>query len=34
MRKFLCFFLALTMLIPLTACRKNTESDENILRNL
>lgn len=28
------FFLALTMLIPLTACRKNTESDENILRNL
>ena len=34
MRKILCFFLALTMLIPLTACRKNTESDENILRNL
>lgn len=34
MRKILCFFLALTMLIPLTACRKNTAADENILQNL
>lgn len=34
MRKILCFFLALTMLIPLTACRKNTELDENVLRHL
>ena len=34
MQKILCFFLALTMLIPLTACRKNTELDENVLRHL
>ena len=34
MRKILCYFLVLTMLIPLTACRENTAEDENILRNL
>ena len=34
MRKILCFFLTLATLIQLTACRKNTAADENILQNL